>query len=276
MTSCLVVPFHQDMNSSLTSCLTLNHSELPSQRPSYPAIPAVEASLGNAIVTIANNMLSWLRTKPSTWVTACACAYLCVSVFKLPIQQKNNSSSESGAEVWQVTTMTHAAWLWRPGGCHHQWGRVWVGRAAGTVAPVNFPPCFWAGCLLGQPNIFVKIKPENVTFFLWSQISWHKHASWRMRLVDLSKEWNIHRRIEVYNIRPKTVLFSKSAQVGTRDGLGRAWMPLWGRVGRQDLSRGTHLMETYNVQVWKDEGNIKPVLSYTLSLVPHGCRAVNG
>ena len=50
-------------------------------------------------------------------------------------------------------------------------GRAWAGRTAGTVAPANFPPCPWAGYLLGQANIFTKIKTKNATFHLRQQIS---------------------------------------------------------------------------------------------------------
>ena len=95
-----------------------------------------------------------------------------------------------------MTRMSHAAWLQRPGGCHAQWGGAWVGRAAGTAVPVNFPPCPWAGCLLGQANIFVKIKTENVTFRLWPQISGaSRQAEARMRPVDLAKPWDVCTRI---------------------------------------------------------------------------------
>ena len=106
----------------------------------------------------------------------CRCRNVCVCVcvcFRLPIQLKNKSGSETGREAEQVTRMTHAAWLQRPVGCppHPQWGGTWAGRAAGTSGSCELPTCLWIGCLLGQTNIFVKIKAENVTFRLQPQFS---------------------------------------------------------------------------------------------------------
>lgn len=96
-------------------------------------------------------------------------------------------------------------------------GGAWAGRAAGTVAPVNFPPCPWAGCLLGQANIFTKIKTKNVTFRLRLQISGGStQAEARMRPISLTKPWRCSHKDQVNNVRSETVTFFNTGSSGNK------------------------------------------------------------
>ena len=134
-----------------------------------------------------------------------------------------------------------------------------MGRTAGTVAPVNFPPCPWAGYLLGQANIFTKIKTKNATFHLRQQISGGSaQAKARMRPTDLTKPWGCSHKDQVNNIRSETVTFFNTGSNGTREGLQSMDAP--GRAQEVGTAQRSTFNGHFNVQVLRQERNIEPML----------------